>query len=359
MDQSQLSEFKRLVENSQEIAIVPSLETRGEALLSSLALLFSLDNFNRKTSLLLSSLPASLVAAASNNPWQNKPAIVINRPSGEKISQLRYEKNNGRVYLWFNSHDVTMKEEDVSVSFSPFKSEPDLYITLGFKDTEGIVHPLFKQRNPNAAIISIDHHPDNQEFGQINLIDPESTLAEIAANAIKSIDENLIDRRVGAYILKGLKLYAPSREFSNRLCQWIACLVNQEALEYHPNPCTSESVQQITLLEQSLKKLEFYPQKNLAVLVLPYGETCPDSEDIVFLIDELRSKLLELNNFVVIWQPDKSISQGIVYLEESDKLEQLARRYPGEYKRNRGVFDSNERDPFYLKKELVNYLLTL
>lgn len=360
MDPRQLSEFKRLIENSQEIALIPSLDTKGEALLSSLALLFSLDNFNRKTSLLLGSLPASAVALDSANIWQNKPTIIINNPSGEKVSQLKYEKNNGRVYLHFNSHDIPLKEEDVIVSFSPFTSAPDLFICLGFSGAEEISHPLFRQRKDQATIVDISCRSENEGFGRLNLTSSENSLAEITAGAIESLDESLIDRRVGAYLLKGLRLYAASREFSDRLCRRIAQLVNQEALSYSPNPCTSEDVGQLTFLEKALKRLEFYPHKNLAVLTIPYHESQDtDPNDLVFVIDELRSKLLELGNFIVLWQPEHNSTQGIIYLEEKEKLDQVASLYPGQYHQGRGTFVLYEENPEDVKNKIVNYLLSL
>ncbi len=360
MDSRQLSDFKRLVENSREITLVPCLSTKGESLLASLALFFSLDNFNRKTSLLLGSLPSSLVTLDSANSWQNKPTIVIDRPSGEKISQMRYEKNNGRVYLHFNSHDVPLQKEDVTISFSPLKSEPDLFICLGFADPAEIIHPAFQQRNPQSRVVNIDHHPENRIFGQVNLTDPDSTLIELTTQAIESLHEDLIDRRVGAYLLKGLKLYALPRNFSNETCRRIAQLVNQKALLYTPNPCTTEDVGQLAMLEKAINCLNFYAHKNLAVLTMPYREFRNISrEDFVFIVDELRSRLLELGNLLIIWQRNNNKVQGVVYLEEKEKLEQIMAAYPGNYQQGRGVFSVKVNDLGIAKSQLVNYFLSL
>lgn len=360
MDLRQLSEFKRLIENSREIALVPSLETRGESLFSALALLFSLDNLNRKTSLLLESLPPSIIGLEEAQSWRDKPTIIINRPSADKISQIRYNKNNGRVYLHINAHNDSVRAEDVAIAFEPFKNEPDLFICLGFSSSKQIVHPQFRQRSDRAAVVNIDNHRENETFGQVNLINPGKPLAEIVANAIKAIDENLIDQRVSAYLLKGLKLYTSPQEFSNNSCQWIAELVNQEALSYIPNPCTTEDIEQLSLLERSIRKLEFYPAKNLAVLGLPYWENQGlYSNDIIFLIEELKSRLLDLKNLIVLWQPKRSLTQGIVYLDEKDRLKQLSHLYPGQYQESRGLFTVNQPDLSIIKKQLTNYLLSL
>jgi len=357
MDLSQLSNFKKIIERSQKIALIPSLQTKGEALLSSLALLFSLDNFNRKTSLLLASLPPSVVTVNSDKGWQGKPVITIDNPSGDKISQLRYEKNHGRVYLWFDSHDAPLREEDVSVSFSSFKDTPDLFICLGFSNLMEIDHSIFQQKKEDLPIINIDNHPRNELFGQINLIDSKSSLTEMTANIIKDTNEDLIDRKVGAYLLKGLKLYATHNNFSDRSCQWIARLVNQEALAYHPNPCTSENIDQLILLEKSIKDIAYYSQNNSAILTLPY-RSYPQIKpsDLVFLIEEIRSRLLELNNLIILWQPTDKTIQGIVYFEEDDKLNRVARFYPGEYHKNRGIFNLNQSELFQVKESLINCL---
>lgn len=360
MDLRQLSEFKRLVENSREVALVPSLETRGESLLSALALLFSLDNLNRKTSLLLESLPPSLVGLEASQSWRDKPTIIINRPSADKISQIRYDKNNGRVYLRLNTHDNSVRAEDVVMSFEPLKNEPDLFVCLGFSSSKQILHPQFRQRSDRAAVINLDNHQENEAFGQVNLIDPNKPLAEMTANAIKTIDENLIDQRVSAYLLKGLKLYTSPQEFSSHSCRWIAQLVNQDALSYVPNPCTTEDAKQLSLLEKSIRQLEFYPAKNLAVLGLPYRENqglC--SEDIIFLIEELKSRLLDLKNLAVLWQPERTLTQGVVYLDEKGRLKQLSHLYPGQYQESRGLFTINQSELSTTKKQLTNFLLSL
>ncbi len=357
MDLSQLSKFKRSIEGSQKITIIPSLQTKGEALLSSLALLFSLDNFNRKTSLLLASLPSSIVTTNSNSDWQNKPAITINSPSSDKISRLRYEKNNGRIHLWFDSHDALLKEEDVSVSFSSLPSKSDLFICLGFPALSEIVHPTFQERDNLSTVININNGSYNELFGQINLINPKGSLIEMTADIIKNVEESLIDRKVGAYLLKGLKLYTAHSNLSDRSCQWIAQLVNQEALTYNPNPCTSESIDQLSLLEKSIKDLSYYPYDNLAILTLPH-RSYPQvgSSDLVFLIEEMRSRLLELNNLIILWQPTDATIQGIVYFEEDDKLKQVIRLYPGEYQENRGVFNLPHSNISQVKENLINCL---
>jgi len=355
MDLSQLSKFKKSIEGSKKIALIPSLQTKGEALLSSLALLFSLDNFNRKTSLLLASLPPSVVTVNSAKGWQDKPVIIINNPSGDKISQLRYEKNHGRVYLWFDSHGVPLREEDVSISFPSLRDSPDLFICLGFSSLAEIDHPIFRQKNGDSPVINIDNHPRNELFGQINLIDSQSSLTEMVANIIKDINEDLIDRKVGAYLLKGLKLYATHNNFSDRSCQWIARLVNQEALTYNPNPCTSENIDQLALLEKSIKDIVYYPHNNSAILVLPYYSYSQiEPSDLIFLIEEIRSRLLELNNLIILWQPTSKTIQGIVYFEEDDKLNRVAQLYPGEYQKNRGVFNLNQSELFQVKENLIN-----
>ncbi len=359
MDKRQLSEFRKLVENSQEIAIVPSLRTRGEALVAGLALLFSLDNFGRKTSLLINSLPVSTFALESHEAWQSKPAIVINSPSGEKISQLRYEKNNGRVYLHFNSHDLPIREEDVVVSFSSSKSEPDLFICLGFSDISEIKHPLFQQRKESSSIVNIGLN-STDDFGQINFCSEKNSLTEAVIDIINSLSQDLITQKVGAYLLKGLKLYNTPSSLSNELCRQIAQLVNQEALSYTPNPCTPEDIKQLSLLEKSLELIDFYPQKNIGVLSLDRDlSQSVQSHDLVFIIDELRSRLLNLNNLIVLWQPEEGLTQGIIYLEEKEKLEQFSASYPGHYQAGRGVFNLPKSDLSVVKNRLTNYILSL
>lgn len=360
MDERQISEFKRLIENSREIALIPCLQTRGESLLAALALFFSLENFNRKTSLLLGSLPSSLISFNSGENWQNKPTIVINKPSGDKISRMRYEKNNGRVYLHFDSHGVPVRAEDVMVSFSPLEGRPDLFICLGFPDSRQVLHPDFQQRNRQSAVINIDAHPNNTRFGVVNLVDPQNSLIELTTTAIESLDEKLIDQRVGAYLLKGLKLYAASRDFSNDLCRRIAQLVNREALVYVPNPCTTEKTDQLALLEKTIRRLSFYAQKNLAVLKLPYGEYHQiNRDDLVFILDELRAKIFELDNFVVLWQTGPSSLQGIVYFDEPAKMQRASATYPGEYSESRGLFSvSGFSDFSTASDEIVNYFLS-
>jgi len=360
MDSRQLSEFKRLVENSREIALVPSLETKGEALISALALLFSLDNLNRKTSLLLEALPPSLVGLEATQSWRDKPTIIINRPSSENISQIRYDKNNGRVYLHLNAHNGLIRNEDVIMSFEPFKNEPDLFICLGFTSSSQINHPQFQKRSDRAAVVNIDNHSENEDFGQLNFREPNKPLAELTANAIKAVDEKLINQQVSAYLLKGLKLYTPLSEFSHRSYQWIAQLVNQNALSYVPNPCTSEDINQLSLLEKAIRSLEFYPAKNLAILSLPYFENQDISaDDIIFLIEELKSKLLDLKNLITLWQPERTLIQGIIYLDEKSRLQQLSHLYPGQYQESRGLFTVNQSDLETTKRQIVNYLLSL
>ena len=97
-------------------------------------------------------------------------------------------------YFFLEGHEVVNET---------FKSPDfDLVITFGcnkiartgFKQLEGIKVP----------IINFDHHPDNTNFGTINIVDPEtSSVAELVYYFLKFVDAE-INQKIATCILSGI-----------------------------------------------------------------------------------------------------------------------------------------------------------
>lgn len=92
----------------------------------------------------------------------------------------------------------------------------DLIITCDFADPlmTGIADPLQKINRAATAIVNIDHHPTNQEFGTFNIIDPQSAATCEIVYTLFELERWPIDRDIATCLLTGI--LTDTNIFTNR-----------------------------------------------------------------------------------------------------------------------------------------------
>ncbi len=95
------------------------------------------------------------------------------------------------------------------VSFSSGSPKWQLIMVLDCSDSNRI-GPLFEQNSDlfySTPLVNIDHHPGNDYFGKVNLVDLTATsTSEILVSLIESLarDKNLLDEDVATCLLAGI-----------------------------------------------------------------------------------------------------------------------------------------------------------
>lgn len=121
------------------------------------------------------------------------------------VHELSYELKEQKLCVYISPKSGGWKPSDVSLVAGAYKY--DLLVCVGASDLAAF-GSLFEQHAPfffNVPIINIDHRSDNEQFGQINLVDmTASSCGEILHELIESIDHGLVDESFATACLTGM-----------------------------------------------------------------------------------------------------------------------------------------------------------
>ena len=122
-----------------------------------------------------------------------------------KVGSVSYELKEDKLLVYLSPKKGFWDSKDVRTSSSGYRY--DLIICIGSSDYESCTHlyadnPDFFFRTP---VINIDHAPENEHYGQINVVDlTASACGEVCHDLIESIEPGLIDEEVATAFLTGM-----------------------------------------------------------------------------------------------------------------------------------------------------------
>lgn len=204
--------FKQL-EKAQHILISFPADNNGDALASGLALFLFLKKLGKEVEI------SNSAATAAKHPLSFLPNyseiqenlsnlrrfIVSLNISQAKVSQIKYAVDKDQLNFIISPTEGWFKPEDVTARAGEFRY--DLIVSLGATDLEslGEIYDNNVEFFYKTAIINIDHHATNEEFGQVNFVDLNAVAtAEILCYLLKNYKPELIDEDIATCLLAGI-----------------------------------------------------------------------------------------------------------------------------------------------------------
>ncbi len=131
--------------------------------------------------------------------------IVSVNISNAKVGQIKYKIEDKSLNFIIAPKEGFFTKDDVSSKSGDFKY--DLVIVMDTPDLESL-GPIYDNDTEffyKAPIINIDHHSNNEEFGQINHVELTATsTAEIVFDLVSREYRNLIDEDIATCLLAGI-----------------------------------------------------------------------------------------------------------------------------------------------------------
>ena len=206
-------QFQDLLKKTVSPLIILSSYPSRDALASAFALALFLKNNGKVVTLasehidddkeMLSFLvqPDNIVASITGA----RDFVLAFNTSRNKILSVRTEKTEDEVRVYLTPENGSIDPRDFS--FIPAKFKFDLAIVIGAPDKEHL--GKIYEENPDIfyeiPIVNIDNHPENELFGQVNLVDiTSSSNAEILAETFETTDQKLFTEGVSESLLTGI-----------------------------------------------------------------------------------------------------------------------------------------------------------
>lgn len=211
MELSTYQQIADYINRSRKILLALPLHVTVDRLCSAFALNQILQKLGKETAVAASTAALPHVGFVSD-----MPQVVQNMNSGQslvieistaraQLEELSYQTSPDKVEIFLKAKDGQFSPEDVSTSAAT--TAYDLIITLGVQTLEDLGELYQKNTDLffNTPKINIDTQAANEYFGAINLIDvTASSVAEITAQVIGSLEEAVTDENIATSLLGGI-----------------------------------------------------------------------------------------------------------------------------------------------------------
>src|SRR3989344_839481 len=199
------------INKSKRILIALSQHANGDGLGAGLVLFDFLKKLEKEPELVSTSPDASAyqflpgIENLKNTISAEQSFVIAVAKTSAQLEELFYEDLPERVDIFLKPRSGKFLSADVS--FRSAKFPYDLIFVL---DTPALDHlgALFEHNTDfffETPTVNIDHHPNNEHFGEINLVDLTATsTAEILAGLIESFEAGLMDDKIATNLLAGI-----------------------------------------------------------------------------------------------------------------------------------------------------------
>lgn len=190
--------FKELVEKANDIVIVTHEHPSADSIGSSLALYLGLTGLGKRVSI---SCPDAITVSLSNFIGVNKITTDMGKKNfvisldyvDGSIEKVSYNIEGDKFHLVIEPrplHDF----DETKVHYSHEGMTADLIIVVDTIHLGGLKNLYESQKDLFASkpMVNIDRHPNNNNFGQINIVDPKaSSTGELVAQLLSGIGVTL------------------------------------------------------------------------------------------------------------------------------------------------------------------------
>jgi len=315
---TEVQQIQEVIKKSHHILITFPKDFSIDAMSSALALYLVLKKQDKLVDVVCSGfeLPQNLGFLPKSKTIKPKidnlqKFVISLNTERDKIEEFSYNVEGEKLNIYITPKSGSFTPEDVNSETSDYKY--DLIITLDAVDLDslGKIYQNFTEFFYNTSIINIDHKPENEQFGQINLTNMNSVAtAEILFRLINTIDKNLMDKDIATCLLTGLISKTRSFKTPNvtpKTLEIASLLMTAEADrdKIIKNLYRSRPLATLNLWGRILARLKSDKQSKLVWSLLTendFVESGAEAKDLPDVIDELISFVPGVEIVVLIYQ---------------------------------------------------------
>lgn len=360
MSLSPQEQFKKFLENSKEVLILLPENPSLDAISSSLALYCFLEKKN-----ILSTIasPDGLPQKFSFLPYPDSKNIVREisgardfvlsfDTSRNKIIRIREERSNSHFNLYVTPEKGSVDPRDFSFILAKYKY--DLVIVIGCSDLEKLGNIYAKNADLffEIPIVNIDYRSDNDNFGQINLVDvTASSSSEILLRFLESTDPNSIDKNIANCLLAGLIGETDSFQKKNTTPRSLAAAASlmekgadqQEIIRWLYK---TQPLHILKLWGRAMAKINWDENARLAwsaLSVEDFVQSRSTPEDLPLILEKLQENYSEGKIFMVVYNDTLQTSVCLVKTASMEEMKKVYPQLDGNIKR--GVLEIKIENP--------------
>lgn len=209
---TQEAQVKQLIEGAKHILIIFGNPGKGDPIASASALASFLQKQKKQVEIVSDAIivPKKFLFLPETNtifptiPHLQKFIITLDIQDAG-IEELSYDVKDQQLHIFVTPKTGFLTQEHVKTAQSEFRY--DLIITLSSPDLDSLGAAYKKNSDLfyQVPIINIDHKADNEQYGQINIVNTTaSSTAEVVANLLFELEKNAVTKDIATALLTGM-----------------------------------------------------------------------------------------------------------------------------------------------------------
>ena len=373
--QAKIKQAKQYIEDAHIINIALPASFQKDSFPAALALFYTLKELGKNVNVLDVEKYPRKFAFLTDEHFSNSPQadfVIKIKEGNAEFSDLSYEKTSGGLSLFLKTKNGELKPEDIVLTnlkkqALPGPAEEDLLITVGiadFKTAERFLH------EPSSPILNIDIEPDNEEYGDLNLINTNTaSISEIIfdlVSALQDNEESFLEQTANC-LLAGI-IYATNNLQSNKITSGtfykINCLSNAGAnLQTVRSELFGSALSKgaIRIFGKVLGKIQVLENPNIAFAGLSkqdFIETKTSSADLKFALRKLFSGLFPFEHILLLWQQQSSplYVRGVFYSSNKNLLKKISAKFQAQQKGETVLFKTEKESLSLVKDQILEVI---
>jgi len=335
-----MEQFKETVAAAKKILILLPQNPNGDAIGSGLAFY----NFLKKQNIESNIAVADPLKNISKLSFLPQPEKIIENISGardfilpfntkhNRITSIRTKEFDQEVRVYITPENGTIDPRDFS--FIPAEFKYDLLVCIGASDKESF-GKIFEE-NPDifyeVPIINIDNHSNNDNFGQINIVNLKaSSVSEIFYDLLNSINPDLIKDEIAKCLLTGI--ISATKSFQNSQTTPHALKIssdlmtrgaNQQEIIRHLFKTQPFSI--LKLLGRIMSKLKWDEELKMVwsiVSLEDFVQSRTEPQDIPFILEKIQNNYESGEIFLILYTTSSEKIKGVLKFSDSSRLDLL------------------------------------
>lgn len=303
------------INKANRILIPLSFSPGGDSLSAALALHNFLKKLNKEPSLVCTGsiperygfLPGS--AEVGDGLEQARSFVISVKTESAPLDEISYHLDEAGQTLNIFLSAKEGRYDPGDVSFRSDKFPYDLIVTLGVPSLD-LLGDLYDKNTDlffETPIINIDHHPNNEHFGEINLVDVTATsTAEVLMELLESFESGLIDSQIATDLLAGILIETNSFQHIKttpkaflKASNLISLGARQQEIIRHLYKTKSSGL--LKLWGRALSRLKELPNSGVAYSIISSEDISESgSTDVERVFEELVSSLSDYKIVVLL-----------------------------------------------------------
>ncbi len=249
--------------------------------------------------------------------------------TNNNLDQFSYNIENDKLNIYLSPSGGAIDFSTLKTSKSKYRH--DLIFTVDTPDLEslGALYQNNRDFFYETTIINIDNHPENENFGQINLINPSAVAAsEIIFDILESFGGELLDPEIATCILTGM--IAKTNSFKtanvtpkslNIASQLIAAKAERQ--EIIKNLFRSQSLTNLNLWGRALARLKNDLDERLVWTILSendFIEAQAEKKNLDGMLEELAESLPKTEVVILFIQQGDEIFVNTNVIKNNNAL---------------------------------------